>query len=369
VVGGVHAEVQPQDFQHPSIDFVISRSPLASFRALVENLLAGNGAESLPPQDQPRSVELPQWQPDRSIIDKYRSRYYYVFHRPCALIKTSYGCPYSCSFCFCIQITGEQYQTRPLEEVVDEIQTIPEPEIYIVDDNFLVDRKRVLEFCDLLESRGIQKRFLIYGRADFIAENEDVIQHFRDCGLRAVIVGLESFEQTELDTWSKRNEIEKSERAVEILHRHDIDCYGTFILSPDWSGEDFKKLGAWIKKLGIYFVNLQPLTPLPGTPIFDEYADQLIVQPEEHELWDLAHLVLQPTRMSQSAFYWNIIKLYVQTLMSGFAVKSMFRRYGVWPTLRLSRGVYLVLLQYLAKVVSSFFSGSKPPLGRSGHVG
>ncbi|HWJ03252.1 MAG TPA: cobalamin-dependent protein, partial [Verrucomicrobiae bacterium] len=169
VVGGVHAEVVPGDFASEHIDHVISRDPIRSFSRLVDSLEIGgistiahdraltktdcasgtdfnsgcdrmylsNNSSDL--GDLAREEAVPGIFPDRSITAKYRSKYYYVFHNPCALIKTSYGCPFSCNFCFCREVTGGRYFVRELTEVMEELKQISEPEVYIVDDNFLYD--------------------------------------------------------------------------------------------------------------------------------------------------------------------------------------------------------------------------------------
>jgi radical SAM superfamily enzyme YgiQ (UPF0313 family) len=57
-----------------------------------------------------------------------------------ALLKTAFGCPYSCNFCFCRKITGGKYIERDLGDVLNEIENISEKHIYIVDDDFLFSR-------------------------------------------------------------------------------------------------------------------------------------------------------------------------------------------------------------------------------------
>ena len=130
---------------------------------------------------------------------------------------------------------------------IEEIKGIKEPEIYI-DDNFLFSKKRVERFCDLLEQERINKRFLIYGRADFIAQNEDTIKRFASLGLRAVIVGLETAKEEELVLYNKKSSRAINEKAIEILTKYNVDCYGTIILGIDWDENDFDHLYRWLKK-------------------------------------------------------------------------------------------------------------------------
>jgi radical SAM superfamily enzyme YgiQ (UPF0313 family) len=364
VVGGVHAEVVPEDFEHDCIDFIVCANGIATFKAIVDALEnnvkikkhAGIWQKGKPLPIKDTVFDHP-W-PDRSKVARYRERYYYLFHNPCALLKTSFGCPFQCNFCFCREITDHQYFERPVAEVIEELTTIPEREIYIVDDNFLVSRTRVLTFCEALEKHGIDKRFLIYGRADFIAANQDVMGRFAENGLRAVIVGLESCRNDDLEKLNKKTSIEINEKAVAILAQFGIDCYATMILGVDWEKRDFKALGGWLKKMDLTFVNLQPFTPLKGTSAGNLYETELRIPRDAYEKWDLAHLVLRPSRLPVATYYWNIIKLYYSVTFRPKAVFRLFKRFGLMENLRLSAGSAHVTAQYLKKVIRNLGKGS-----------
>lgn len=355
VVGGVHAEVNPEDFESENIDYIVRANGIKTFVELVEGLSKGECTKlaCVYSKDNNRPVKEKEFNylfPDRDKVNKYRHKYYYMFHRNCSLIKTSYGCPYQCKFCFCRQITDGNYFYRSLENIIEELQTIKEKEVYIVDDDFLVDRERILRFCQLLKEKNINKRYLIYARADFIAANEDVIKIFKSVGLRAVIVGLESCDSNELNNYNKKTLVATNERATEILKKYDVECYGTFILGLDWTKKDFDALAKWIKKLGLIFVNLQPLTPLRGTQMYDEYKDEFIVKEDEYEKWDLAHLVVRPSKISVRKYYWYTIVLYYKITVNPKSAFYMIKKYGLKDTLKLSVGAFKVNIQYFKKL-------------------
>jgi len=358
MVGGVHAEVVPEDFASPNIDFIIKANGLKTFGEIITAIEKGlpTGGISGVWENHLACVKETSFtypHPDRTLTERYRSKYYYMFHNPCALIKTSYGCPYDCKFCFCRRITDGKYFYRELEDIIAELKSIPEEEVYIVDDDFLVDRARLWEFCRLLEVHGIKKKYLIYGRADFIAANEDVVKAFAEQGLRAVIVGLESGNEEELLKYNKRSTVQINERAIAVLKKYNVECYGTFILGIDWDKRDFANLTHWIKKLGIKFINLQPFTPLPGTEPFGEYQDQLLIPRKEYEKWDLAHLVVKPSRMSVRNYYWQILKVYYLVTMHPGNILKMIRQYGFWESLKLSLGASRITWQYLLKILTN----------------
>jgi radical SAM superfamily enzyme YgiQ (UPF0313 family) len=349
IVGGVHAEVVGEDFDSPYIDYVVKSNPIESFNDIIENKSKGIVDKRFLIEADKNHFNYKF--PDRSKVEKYKSKYYYMFHNPCALIKTSYGCPYSCSFCFCKEITGGKYFERSVESVMQEFKTIKEKEIYIVDDDFLFSRERLNRFCDALKENNIDKNFLVYGRADFIAQNEDIICRLASCGLKAVIVGLESFREMDLDKYNKKTSIQENEKTVNILKKHEIELYATLILPMDFTKNDFSELGNWIRSMDITFVNLQPLTPLPGTEIFKIYEKDLIIKREAYEKWDLAHLALRPEHMSIRSYYFQIIKLYYKIVMSPRSIRKMIRKYGIFPVVRLSKGSFAVTMQYVAKLI------------------
>lgn len=359
LVGGVHAEVNPQDYASEYIDYIIRANGLKTITEILDRLDRKKTVSDLPcvysmNGEKPlKETRFPYVFPDRSKVNRYRSKYYYMFHRNCSLIKTSFGCPYQCAFCFCRQITDGNYFTRDLEDIIAELKTIKETEIYIVDDDFLVDRERILKFTRLLKENHIKKRYLIYGRADFIAENEDVIRAFQKTGLRAVIVGLESCDSKELEDYHKMTQVAMNEKAVAILKKYDVECYGTFITGINWKKADFKALERWIKKMGIVFVNLQPLTPLRGTALYEKYKKDFIIREDEYEKWDLAHLVVKPDNISVRKYYFYTMMLYYHIMVNPKSAVYMIKKYGVKDTLKLSFGAFKVNVQYLKKLIFS----------------
>ncbi len=355
-VGGVHAEVVPEDFNSPYIDFIYNSNGIDSFNETLVGLLAKSTIEDI--KDNiinlgPKKTSFNYKHPDRNITSKYREKYYYMFHNPCALIKTSFGCPYNCSFCFCKEITDGKYFARDMDDVMDELEEIVEKEIYIVDDDFLYSRERLELFMESLKARNINKNYLVYGRADFIVENEDLLSRLKDSGLQAVIVGIESLRAQDLKDYKKGTTKEINEQCINILQNLDIELYATMIMPLDFSKDDFHNLTRWLKSLNVRFVNLQPLTPLPGTDIFHEYTDQLLVKRENHEVWDMAHVILKPEHMSIRRFYMEILKAYYKVVMRPKHLVALIKKYGLRENMKMLVGSSFVSWQYLKKIVNN----------------
>jgi radical SAM superfamily enzyme YgiQ (UPF0313 family) len=354
-VGGVHAEVVPEDFRSEYIDFIYNKNGIDGFNLTLRGLINKKSVQEIKEEIniEDKKSTFDYKYPDRNAVKKYKKHYYYMFHNPCALIKTSFGCPYNCSFCFCKEITDGKYYARHIEDVVKELSSIEEEEVYIVDDDFLYDRNKIESFIEVLKKNNIKKKFLVYGRADFIEQNKDIITELKTVGLQAVIVGIESVRAGDLKDYNKGTTVEINERCIKILQEEDIELYATLIIPLDFKKEDFRQLVGWLRKLDVKFVNLQPLTPLPGTEIFDSYKGSLLAERQAFEMWDMAHVVLKPQYMSIRAFYSEILKAYYKVVMRPRHISYLIKKYGLRANLKMLAGSSFVSYQYIQRIVRS----------------
>ena len=353
-VGGVHAEVIPEDFKSEFIDFIYDKNGIDGFNLTLKGLIRGQDVEKIKEELinlGPKKRSFNYKYPDREAVYKYRKHYYYMFHSPCALIKTTFGCPYNCSFCFCKEITDGKYFVRDIVDIIGELETIQEEEIYIVDDDFLYDINKLQEFIDGIKRKNIKKRFLVYGRADFISENKDILIELKRYGLQAVIVGIESVRAKDLESYNKRTTKEINEECIRLLKELDIELYATLIIPLDFTIKDFRDLTYWLRSLNVRFANLQPLTPLPGTEIFESYLPDLLVHREQYESWDMAHVVLRPEFMSIRRFYTELLIAYYRIIMRPKNIVSLIKKYGIKANFKMLIGSSFVSAQYIQKIV------------------
>ena len=322
VVGGVQAAQVPEDFADDSVDCIVMGDgttilpEVLAARAEGRDLLevpgvavpVDGGVERSPARPYLGDVDaLPL--PRRDLVAHLRDRYYYLFHRPVALLKTTWGCWYHCNFCYTWRITDGVPYARSPESIAAELETIEEEDVYIVDDIFLIQRRRLDRLAELLREKGIRKKFLAYGRADFIAANEDVIAEWAGLGLKAVFIGLEATTNPELDSMLKGSTVDHNREAIAVLRRNGIDVYGSLITQPDYVEEDWERMKRFIDENELYYLNISPLTPLPGTRLWEDYADRVTVPREAHGMWDLSHVML-PTRMSLKRYYRSLLGVY-----------------------------------------------------------
>ncbi|MDP3432828.1 MAG: cobalamin-dependent protein, partial [Bacteroidota bacterium] len=106
IVGGVHCEVCPEDFESEHIDFRVVRNAAVTFTGLLNHIeyqqelpsgIIRKGEIVIPANLPPFKFKIPI--ANRQSLKKYRDKYFYIFSDRVALMKTSFGCPFNCSFC------------------------------------------------------------------------------------------------------------------------------------------------------------------------------------------------------------------------------------------------------------------------------
>ena len=226
-IGGPHAEVVPEDFFSKDIDGVFFANQLEGIVAVLDRILKEEPYGDIPgaafpvngnfirnPSPPLDPVKLPRVR--HFLLEQTPNRYRIIYYKPCAAIKTSFGCTGSCTFCFCTVMNGGTYGARPIKDVVDEIEEISVRHIFILDDNFLQNRQRLLDFCELIKQRGIDKEFIAIGNAEFVVRNPDVMSSLRDAGVKALMVGFEFVTNAELRAVQKNASLQDNDRTIEI---------------------------------------------------------------------------------------------------------------------------------------------------------
>lgn len=191
---------------------------------------------------------------------------------PVTNIMTSRGCTWrKCKFCFEGGRFMPRYRRRSPENVIEELKEIKKAGfngMAFWDDNFLVNEKWVLKFCDLLKQSNLGMTWTCYGRADTITEN--MIQAIKSAGCFSIYIGFESGNQDMLDMLSKGTTLEQVVKAVRSCQKAGIEVRGSFILGlPHDTPELARQSVKFARKLNLDFVKFMLYTPEQGTELYD----------------------------------------------------------------------------------------------------
>ena len=286
MVGGPEVIINYRDFMIRDIDYLSYDNGLDSFRLAVRNdfdtetlkkctghAFRVGGRWVANPKGEP--VSSFGIFPDRSHFYKNRSKFRVLAKGCFSMMKTSFSCPQSCKFCISRQFNSCTYRERPTDEVIAEIMSIRNDKIFIIDDDFLVNKERVREICTRLLALGCRKTFMIFARADSIVRCADIMPLIYKAGFRDMLVGLEAVEDSTLEKYNKNSSVHLNKQAIRILREHKMVCVGLFVINYDFSHKDFMRINRFIRDEGLIWVLFSILIPFKGTPVYEENKDRL----------------------------------------------------------------------------------------------
>lgn len=331
VVGGHHATVVPEDFLIPDIDIVVIGEGIFTFKEIVSRIQKNKGFEGISGIAYMKNLEqviinpkpvtdldvLPI--PARELTEKYRQHYFLGWKKPVGTIRTSTGCPYRCKFCAIWKAAGGKYLERKPENIVKELSKIREDYIFFADDESFINADRMKILAESIRNAGIKKRYFMYGRADTIVRNPEIIEIWREIGLEDILIGFEFFRDDDLKDFNKKMTIDTHKRAVEILHANGVYISANFIVKPDFREEDFIELRNYCRDLKLLDSHFTVLTPFPGTELYEEVKDTLISK--NYDLYDIYHPVV-PTYLPLNEFFDKFATL-SETIMTPEEANSM----------------------------------------------
>jgi radical SAM superfamily enzyme YgiQ (UPF0313 family) len=210
---------------------------------------------------------LPRW--DLLDLGAYNS----------AAVQYSRGCPFDCDFCDITKMFGKESRTKTPEQMVRELDALYKAEhrgsVFIVDDNFIGNRKEVLKLLPKVE--GWQKDhdypFNLFTEASenlAWTQNEGLLNGMYDAGFDTVFVGIESVDEEVLKKMQKgQNTKIPQDQMVQRIQSAGLEVLAGFIIGSDGEKpEAFDNLFNFIQQEGITTPMPGLLTALKGTDLY-----------------------------------------------------------------------------------------------------
>lgn len=187
-------------------------------------------------------------------------------------VITSRGCPYSCTFCS-KAVWGNKWRSRSAVNIIGEIKSLRDQyginEIIFNDDNFMLNKKRVMEFCRLLNQEKVDIIWYCNGRVNLV--DKEVLQAMYNAGCRGIAYGLESGNQKVLDRMQKNITIKQIKDAVRLTKQAGIKITGYFILGMlDETQKDIEATLLLARQLDLDYYGFSTMTPIPQTELWNQ---------------------------------------------------------------------------------------------------
>ena len=194
-----------------------------------------------------------------------------------SVILTSRGCPYSCVFCCAKTLCDGKVRFRNTDFLFEEIDYLARRGVRVLrlsDENFTTSKKHVYEFCERI--RPYYEKYELVWRPSFRVDSSDLemLKVMRASGCVEASIGIESTDQTVLDTIQKKTTVEQGTKALQELKEAGIFRRVLFMTGcPGTNHQTLLKNARFILDETKYdIISITVFTPLPGTPIWDNPA-------------------------------------------------------------------------------------------------
>jgi radical SAM superfamily enzyme YgiQ (UPF0313 family) len=188
---------------------------------------------------------------------------------PIAPVQIGRGCRYACDFCSIHSFYGSRVRCRPVGDVAREIEALDRRDVLFVDDNLFINRAHAKELFQALIPLNI--RWGCQVSID-LADDLELLDLMAESGCMAALVGFESLDADNLRQmnkgWTLQHQTARA--AVDRFHDRGIMVYGSFIFGYDGeTGDSIRRTVDFALDSRLFLANISPLTPMPGSRLFD----------------------------------------------------------------------------------------------------
>ena len=193
-------------------------------------------------------------------------------------VQFSRGCPFDCEFCDIVVMNGRVPRTKAPQQVIAELEALHRAGwrdmVFIVDDNFIGNKRRVRELLTALVDWRARTRptmgFLTEASVN-LADQDDLLDLMARAGFKKVFLGLETPVPECLDECHK---VQNSKRdlvdAVRAIQGAGLEVMGGFIVGFDNDPLDiFRRQFDFIQRSGVVTAMVGLLTALPQTRLYE----------------------------------------------------------------------------------------------------
>ena len=204
-------------------------------------------------------------------------------------IFTSRGCPYHCIYCPVGRTIGRVYRVRSPASVLEEIiywYNKGYSRIIVLDDNFTLIAKRVLEICEGLKNLQLKELVLSCSngiRADKV--DYHVLKVMKQAGFNEIAFGVESGTDKVLKAIQKGESLKTIEKRISQACELGFKVVLFFIIgSPTETFSDFLSSILLALRYPVYSARFYNLIPYPHSKLFAwvKENDYFLLKPSEY---------------------------------------------------------------------------------------
>lgn len=223
------------------------------------------------------SIPFPDWEllKPQNYFERFESATLPLRGSRPAILLSSRGCPYKCTFCASGLVNKNRIRFRSPENIIAEMEYLKAnyniDEIMFTDDNLTMNLNRAEEIFDLMIQRKINLPWRAPNGIRLDRLNENLITRMAASGCYSVGGGIETGNKNMMKRIRKKLDLDRVKEKVELLQRNRISVSGFFMCGL--IGETEKEVNDSIRfALSVPFSRIQVsnYTPYPGSADFEE---------------------------------------------------------------------------------------------------
>lgn len=196
--------------------------------------------------------------------------------RTAAILIPSVGCPLGCNFCSTSALFGGKGQFVNFYETGDELYSVmceiesrlKVSSFFVLDENFLLHRKRALRLLELMEAHGKSWALSVFSSARVLKSY--TMDQLMGLGIGFVWMGLEGEESA----YDKLKGVDTL-GLVQLLQANGIRVLGSSILGlEDHRPEEMGATIEYAVRHETVFHQFMLYTPIPGTPLYEKHVQE-----------------------------------------------------------------------------------------------
>jgi len=282
-------------------------------------------------------------------IDRIRPAVFKTKRLPAIHAITSRGCAHNCTFCN-TNIFNKKVRYHSSKYVINLIEYLMKAgfrEISFEDDNFTAYKVRLREICRYLIDNRIDLSWSVNARIDTV--DRDTLKLMKDAGCWYISYGIESGDQDTLNRVNKKLTLDQIRTIISMTREIGIEAKGFFIVGFPWeTRETVKRTIDFAKSLHLSDLNIFPLTPFPGTDIYDE-AKRSGDFDDDWRQMDLQHIVYVPENLTREFISKSINQLllsfYFRPLIIFNYIARLFKSHRVFRKILIDFSKTFVFLE------------------------
>ena len=217
------------------------------------------------------SLPFPAYEKLANYPDIYQLPIFDYPKAPNSSCVSSRGCPYSCSYCD-RSVFRSSFRYNSATYLYEHLKYLKErfkiKHVNFYDDQFTFNRKRIMDFTNLMIDASLNMTFNCAVRAEHI--DEDLLKQMKNAGCWMVSLGIETGDESLLAMHRKNANLEFLSEKIHLIKKTGIRTKGLLMMGlPNETEESIRKSMEYVFSNPIDTFNLAKFTPFPGAPLYE----------------------------------------------------------------------------------------------------